>query len=92
MGKTKQKYEPWKDQGMTKHFYEMVRTNKNLYRSDDNKIIEELVIRKQITKAANKHLKPYIQKNNPCFCHTCGTRNQSHPETSYCFICNTDNW
>ena len=43
-------------------------------------------------KIDNKGLQPYIKKSSIRKCLTCGTVNQSHPETSYCFVCDTDNW
>lgn len=49
---------------------------------------------KLIGKAAadNVGLEPYISEEDRYVCGTCGTRNKAHPVTSYCFICDTDNW
>lgn len=46
---------------------------------------------KQKAKKENKGLIPYI--DNRYSCRTCGSNSgESHPDTSFCFICNTDNW
>lgn len=39
----------------------------------------------------NKGMKPDIDMNY--WCETCGsTSGKCHPDTGYCFICDTDNW
>lgn len=43
----------------------------------------------------NSGLEPYVYSppmNVNIRCKTCGTVNKHHPATSYCFICDTDNW
>lgn len=41
------------------------------------------------TELMNKYKVPYIDNLT---CHTCGAKGLSNPETSYCFVCDTDNW
>ena len=51
-------------------------------------ILEERI---QKTKEENKDLEPDIDERY--WCETCGSHShEEHPETGYCFICNTDNW
>ncbi len=38
----------------------------------------------------NEALEPYI--NNEYQCLTCGTVGKSNPITSFCFVCDADNW
>lgn len=46
---------------------------------------------KEVAKIKNKGLTPDIDTDY--YCLTCGSRTgEEHPETGYCFICNTDNW
>lgn len=53
----------------------------------NNEALKELIKR---AKAKNKGLIPYI--NNRYRCATCGNIGKSHPESSYCFECDSDNW
>lgn len=47
--------------------------------------------RKKRVKMQNKDLIPCIDERY--WCETCGSRSHKcHPDTSYCFICDTDNW
>lgn len=70
-------------------FANAVRTNKKVYRMPALK--PDLVLQKKSAKLKNKGLVPYV--NLDYWCLTCGNKSgKSHPETSYCFICDTDNW
>ena len=72
-------------------FEKLVRANKRIFRSKDPKIRQYLLGVKAKAKIDNAGLTPYVGEQN-YKCLTCGTVNKSHPETSYCFVCNTDNW
>lgn len=61
----------------------------------------KIYTRKQVEKFKaralidNAELEPYSEFRNSergDLCHTCGTRDMMHPQTAYCFICDTDNW
>lgn len=74
-------------------FDKKVRTNRKVYKSENLLILSHLELIKQKAKEANKGLEPYSPDFEKHYrCNTCGTRNMSHPVTSYCFICDTDNW
>lgn len=68
-----------------------------------NRLIEQLIHYKviEIKNSNGEHkviksgceskITPYINKDYKCL--TCGSETgESHPITSYCFHCNTDNW
>ena len=79
---------------LQQEFDRLVRTSERVYTRKH--LSEVLKATKKAAKAANKGLKPFIQvtdgRANVYKCMTCGTLNQSHPVTSYCFVCDTDNW
>lgn len=75
---------------MSELFEKAVRSGQKIYKSKNNKLLLDLKLQIEATKHVNKNLVPYV--NNNYRCNTCGVLGQSHPETSYCFICNTDNW
>lgn len=61
------------------------------YKSRDADIKELLKIRKKMTKVLFKGIEPSVDINY--FCEICGSHSHlEHPDTTYCFICNTDNW
>lgn len=47
-----------------------------------------LSARKLQVEADNNGVRPYTGRH---VCQTCGS-NKQHPETGYCFVCNTDNF
>ena len=58
---------------------------------DNSALIDLLTERIRKTKIENEGLEPCIDKRY--WCETCGSHShQVHPETGYCFHCNTDNW
>ena len=58
---------------------------------DDPKVQYLISVLKQEAVRLNKGLTPEIDKKY--YCETCGSRSgECHPQTSYCFACDTDNW
>ena len=54
-------------------------------------LIPLLERRKEQVPILNAGVEPCIDKNY--WCETCGsTTGECHPDTGYCFICDTDNW
>jgi hypothetical protein len=52
-----------------------------------------LAARIALVAEENKGLNPYTPKHERYYCKTCKSRGgKAHPVTSYCFICDTDNW
>ncbi len=52
---------------------------------------DALAARVAVVAEENKNLTPYIDKKHSCG--TCKSKSgKCHPDTSYCFICDTDNW
>ncbi len=71
-------------------FNNLVCTSQWVYTKKD---VDLKLVLKQIKKKIkilNKDLKPYIDSEYRC--RTCGTKGRYHPVTSYCFICDTDNF
>jgi len=55
---------------------------------------DKVALKARIAEVAieNKAVKPYIY-HEPQTCNTCKSINrEEHPDTGYCFICDTDNW
>mgnify|MGYP001331192337 CR=1 FL=1 len=74
-----------------KLFIKEIGTRKHFYKSElpYNKLL--LGMRLALIAERNNGLTPYINENYVCL--TCGaTSGESHPESSYCFKCDTDNW
>jgi len=73
-------------------FNEAVRRGQKVYKSKSPEIQGYLKAVKEKVAIENKDIKPYI--TNPAYyvCDTCGAKGIDHPGTSYCFICNTDNF
>lgn len=47
--------------------------------------------RKKEVAIVTAGIKPYVDKDY--WCGTCGSRSgKCHPDTGYCYICDTDNW
>ncbi|GAB6119608.1 hypothetical protein [Dysgonomonas termitidis] len=64
---------------------------KYYFRSKDPRKKNILQQRINIVKERNKGLTAFIDKDYSC--KTCGSKDgRSHPDTSYCFCCDTDNW
>lgn len=58
---------------------------------EDDTLKPLLSIRIQIVAEINKDLSPLI--DSTYWCETCGSHSgQCHPDTGYCFVCDTDNW
>lgn len=72
-------------------FEELVQHNHKVYRSKDPEIRQFLKDRKKMVRKLNKNLKPEIS-NHQWKCLTCGTKDKSHPDNGFCFVCDTDNW
>lgn len=70
-------------------FNRLVKRSERVYTKKTTELKEYLKIVKKNAKKANKGLKPYIGEDR---CRTCGILGKQHPVTSYCFICDTDNW
>lgn len=79
------------DETIKQKFERLVTEGKCVYLSKDIDVKNYLKEVKQRVKEENKHLKPYIdgQKQR---CDTCGSVDKAHPDTSFCFVCDTDNW
>lgn len=71
-------------------FDQLVRTNQRVSLSKNKDIIEELKRRKSQAAKEFKGIKPDLSSD--WFCKTCANKKYHHPETGYCFICDTDNW
>lgn len=73
----------------------MIQSGKRVYLSADPTIKAALKDLKTVAQKENNGLEPYVY-TPPLYvairCKTCGTVNKHHPVTSFCFICNTDNW
>ena len=79
---------------MSEKFKKLYSAGVRLFESTDAEIIAELATMKAQAMRENICLNP-VHSANPTindFCETCGAYNNMHPENSYCFICNTDNW
>ena len=71
-------------------FNKLVKSSSKVYTKKKNKeLLKYLELRKEKVKKENINLTPYIGTDK---CRTCGTVGKEHPETAYCFICDTDNW
>jgi rubrerythrin len=79
---------------LQQEFNRLVRTSERVYTRKYLRVI--LRAKKKAAKIANKGLKPEILPTDGSAdiyqCLTCGTVNRSHPVTSYCFVCDTDNF
>lgn len=76
-------------------FDQMVKRNEKIYLCKAPEIILYLKSIKQQAKIDNKGVIPFVEFHSEGIiykCDTCGTVNKSHPITSYCFVCDTDNW
>lgn len=72
-------------------FNKMVSRGEKIYLSKDPGVIEFIENRKKRIRKQNEGVKPDIDKRYRCL--TCNNRTgKEHPETGFCFICNTDNW
>ena len=72
-------------------FNKMVSNGEKIYLSKDPDVIKFLDNRKKRVKKQNEGVVPCIDKRYRCL--TCGNRSgKEHPETAFCFICDTDNW
>jgi len=70
---------------------EMIKRSERIYTNKNPLIKSELKTLKKKVRIVNKGLVPYIDKEHTC--KTCGSKDgKSHPETSFCFHCDTDNW
>lgn len=74
-----------------REFFNLVNHGKKAYRSKKLEIKEFLKKRIKNKKLEFKHLKPNITVGK-WKCLTCGNKDKSHPNTSFCFKCDTDNW
>ena len=64
---------------------------KSAYRSRDPKMKHLICVLKEQAAIRNAGLTPHIDKTY--YCATCGSRSgKCHPDTGYCFLCDTDNW
>lgn len=65
--------------------------NKYTIRKDKSKKYLMSQIKRFIKQAEkdNEGLIPYHGDGN---CNTCGNEGLAHPKSSFCFICDTDNW
>lgn len=61
------------------------------FRKNGTKVYTKQQVSVLISNAGllNKNLIPYQGEG---ICATCGNNGLTHPKTSYCFLCNTDNW
>ncbi len=50
---------------------------------------EQIKELKTEAKRKNRGLIPYAGEGT---CGTCGNKGKAHPVTSFCFVCDTDNW
>jgi len=76
---------------IAERFDALVKANSKIYLSKDPGIRQHLIAYKIKTRLKNKGIEPYISFE-PHKCLTCGTINKAHPDTSFCFVCDTDNW
>lgn len=76
---------------ISKLFEEMVSTGQKVYRSKNKDIIRYLKDRIRKIRLDNKGIMPDIT-NHKWKCLTCGRKDKGHPETGFCFVCDTDNW
>lgn len=61
------------------------------YRNKKKEIQAALKFRIEETEKINLGITPYI--DDEYWCETCGSHSHKcHPDSDYCFICNTDNW
>jgi len=64
---------------------------KRFYKSNSSINYQILASRLIIVKDRNKDIKPTTDENY--YCCTCGYKDgKEHPDTGYCFHCDTDNW
>lgn len=73
-------------------FKQMVSEGRHVYRSRNPDIKAHLAKRIEMVAQRNHGLKPYVPTHEEYKCRTCGRKQKAHPETSYCFHCDTDNW
>jgi len=74
---------------------EILRTVRRAYESNDPIIKHALAYRIEETKKRNKDRDPIIddEDDEQYWCETCGSHShQNDPDTSFCYVCNTDNW
>ena len=63
----------------------------SLHRSRDPKMKFLVSVLKERATRLNAGLEPSVDKRY--YCATCGSRSgKCHPDTGYCFLCDTDNW
>jgi hypothetical protein len=64
---------------------------KYYFKSKDPRKMNILQERISLVRERNNGLIPCIDKEY--FCETCGSKDgREHPDTAYCFYCDTDNW
>lgn len=73
-------------------FDEMVKSGKKIYLSRNPFLKNHLIQVKSEAAKSNANLTPYVDDRGGSKCNTCGSVNLAHPITSYCFVCDTDNW
>ena len=66
-----------------------MKESKRIYTKKDPSLLAYLKSLKYKVKQEFAGLTPYIGTDT---CRTCGNTGKEHPDTAYCFICNTDNW
>lgn len=72
-------------------FNEEIKKVSKFYLSSDPEHVAMLKGRKVVVRKRNKELSPLY--NDDYYCGTCGAKDGAeHPQTGYCFYCDTDNW
>lgn len=79
---------------MSKYTAKQIAESDELFEKQIHKVRDKMMMleeRKAVIKERNKGLSPKYDKEY--YCGTCGAKDGAeHPETGYCFHCDTDNW
>lgn len=72
-------------------FYKEIKKVREFYLCSNPEKVAMLEERKAIIRERHKGLSP--EYNDEYYCGTCGAKDGAeHPDTGYCFYCDTDNW
>lgn len=55
--------------------------------------LKQDILKQRINVVGQRNKNLIAEINKDYYCGTCGSKDgRSHPDTSYCFYCDTDNW